>query len=983
MEKVSVLRSTLTFSHIDQRYRADEVYVETKKDDIAASNLLEEIEIAKLYHPTARQSTSFLSRGDTIFKRLAIRGDPSSPSSLFPRPEHVLFPDQKTANESLVKTLSDNIVTANKLSMSVNAAAKEYKNSYEAVRQVETLLQDAGQSITDLLTIIKKFEEGIPSEEGDGSPPDLTSELCLDPASHALFVALFPSLLDEAAKAMAVADQYLHTGPSLLMSLDIPGVDSKFKENATFEMRKLSLLRNQVVGLREISTKQLNLLRDSRKIASNINSIAALLRTTKMQMVDLMERDRWRQQFGSMDAPLTPESPTSELPLPLTKCSEFEERLSQLSASVEIDITQPLQQLSAQLESNLYAHLLERAAALQRSLEDGHRLSRLLGGIREQSSAMVAIRDDFHSIMTYIEDAKIQVTNMIEEVLEAKTEEDAFTSKSSNQDTLDIGSKYLEPIQNQAAAFVDSISSRVPFVAQHSASNNGRLSSLKSPSLLGNLHALGSDGTIVVPFDLTILDSIVRGDSNSYALRTNGSVETLVQLKGHFGAAVIAREIDLVILTIAADLDSVTEALLGQKTLLLNLPRQADDTLQRLQEMLNSLETIQLQHTGITLSVSSTRGSIQTLDEMSKSLGTSIRERTYKARSESLHAVETRHQKLEQYATELQGAVKQAIDLEHTHRDELEAARVRQIKEQEERLAAEEAARIQMETALAEEVERQRILEKQLAEEREQEATRQQEIIELAEKQRAEREAAEAEEQRLREIEQRAEAARLAKAEEQRTQEEAERTRLEQERVDALQKLRSIEAQLEEERRLHAERELSAANLASSQRDKMEELTRRQAEMELLAEKSAHLAEMERTGKQRMQKEVKEHEEYLMRRYSELQQLVEDQARQAETERVEKERLEQEAKGYAEALAEQHIKDTLLAEESAKQLELARAERERAETEARKLSRELEEQRMAQFSGTIEQDTPPMQTEEHLAYNNEDQGKLFSLALLE
>lgn len=941
MAKVS---SSLIFPHssIDILYRADEIYVETKKDCISSSNLLEEIEVAKLSHPTARQSASFMSRADTIIKRLAIRGNPSSPSNLFPRPEHFLFPDQKLANEVLIKTLSDDIVAADKLSRAVTCAAKEYKDSYEAVKRVEIFLQDVGHNIGNLSSIIKKFIEGIPSEDEDGSPPDLTSEVSLDPARHALFIAVFPSLLEDTEKSITKADQHLYIGPSLLLALDGPGIDTQFRENVSTSLNKLSSLRTQASGLRNSSMEQLAWLRNSRRIEQNITSKLKLLKAAKIQMVDQMERDRWHRQFNRVNAPLAPESPTTDLPAPQLTYVGFEEQLYQVSTAIEVDVTQPLQSLSVHVQSNLETFLVRRAAALQHALEDGRRLLKLLGGIREQSLAMTLIRDDFHGIMTHIEDAKIEITRIVEGIVELSPG-DTDSTQLRIQETVDIDAEYLEPIQKQVTTFVDSLSQRVPFVSPYSPAGSGRpSSSLKSPPFQSRV----SDETTAIPFDLPILDSIVRDDSNSYASRISGNYETLVQLKGHFNLSKVAVATDSAISETATDLNRLSQYLQEEEALLTEIPLHTTKTMQQLQQLLDPVGKIKSKHAEVIQSLPSIFRSLEIMEKMSQSLGSVIRDDVYEPRHITFNATENRANQIGRAISELQTTVQQTMSLERTYWEELEAAQLRQKKELEARIAAEEAARAQAELQRAEEEERQKVL----AARREQEEARQQELLMLAEQKLVEQKAAAAEKRRLEDLEQRANATRLAEAEELRAQEEAQKAQLERERADALAKLRTIKAQLEQERLVHAERQIAAADLLHRQRNEMDELAKRQLEIELLAEENAHQAQIERSGKQRMEKETKESEEHLKQQYLELQQLVEIQTRLTDMERAEKERAESEAKMHADVLTEQHMKDVLLAEDITRRLELAHAETQRAELEARKLTHELEEQRRVQIT---------------------------------
>ncbi|KAF9470889.1 hypothetical protein BDN70DRAFT_888653 [Pholiota conissans] len=936
--------SKFTMSLVMQWRKADDIYIETKKDSVAAANLLEEIEIAKLHHPTSRQNTTFLSRADTIFKRLAIRGDPSSPSSPFPRPEHFLFPEQRFANENLARFLSADIAAANKLAQTINLAAKEYKNAYEAVRRVETLLQTGSEIFEKLSTTMQKLKDGVPSEDGDGRPPDLTSERCLDPTSHSVFIAFLPSLLEDTEQTIGSANQHLREIPSALIALDSFSVDPAFKEKEVAIAKQLTSLRDEAIILCKTVSDQLVQLRDCRRISTGIDAKLLLIRSAKIQMAELMDRDRWRQQFSGIGAPPTPESPTTDLRPSLSTSEEFEQRLLQITDSIKADISIPLDTLSLSQESSLLPYLLEKVAVLKRSSEAAHQLLSLLIAIRGQASAMNSVRDNYHEVITHIEDRKIRIKGLIEGVLDRKAQGSSENSDVTDSDLLGVKSLELDSLKREVAAFVDGLSSKVSFVARHSAPYTAILKS-QTPSSDFSIHS--PDETTAAPFDLISLDSTVRADSNSYALRANSSFELLVQLKAHYEIAVVAKSTDSALVNLCVDIDKLFLSLDQQTASLPNVPRKDGTTISLLEGIIDSLRMMQSDHTQIVACISPIRELLRPVDENSKALGMTVWEDLYKPRSEALVDAQTRLNKWTEQATIFLAAVEQVIDVERQYQEELQAAEERRIQEEEERLAAEEAARIRMELERAEEEERKRLAEKELADELEHEAERRR-LLEIAtEKQRAEQEAAEAEERRLQELEKQAELARIKAKAEWLAQEEAERTRIDQERIAALEKLRIAEEQLEEERRIHAERELAAMDLANRQRLELEELVKKQLEVEALAQENAYQAEMERAGKHKAEKEAKEHEEEIVRQYSELQQLAEDRARRAENDSAEKERSQKETREYAELLAEQHAQALKLAEDNGRQIERERAEKQRLEEEAKRLARELEERRIA------------------------------------
>jgi hypothetical protein len=97
-----------------------------------------------------------MSRADTLIKRLALRGNPASSSSTFPRPEHPLFPIQQESNKALIESLSAEILSATEIAKKVDAMAKAYTVGYEAVKHVENLAATATNLSTTFNTLRKE-----------------------------------------------------------------------------------------------------------------------------------------------------------------------------------------------------------------------------------------------------------------------------------------------------------------------------------------------------------------------------------------------------------------------------------------------------------------------------------------------------------------------------------------------------------------------------------------------------------------------------------------------------------------------------------------------------------------------------------------------------------------------------------------------------------------------------------------------------------
>ena len=819
---------------------------------MSALNLLEEVETASLYHPTCRQSSSYTSRVDTILKRLAVRGDPASATSLFPRPDHPLFPDQRTSNEVLIQCLTQEIDKASQLAEKVDKAAKKYRTSYEAVKRVEILLRDVQEVSITLASIIDKYKEGVSSDDRDGVPPDLMSEECLDPTSHSMFLALLPSLLEETTRAIKDADERIKASPAALFGLDLPGIDQTFKENAASDIQKLTVLRAETWRIRDSVSKRVDRLRKARKININIDFNLASIRNIRAQISEGMEAHRWRQESGRLSAPPTPESSISELAALDSSYPEFEDQLSDIGSRITADVKVPLDALSLSLESALQECLDRKVYTLEAFLESCQQMLQLFVAVKDQSSTMAIIRDTFNALLIRIEDSKVRIHETIDEISSKRLDNDGQIGLEIDED--------IQVIQQEVKSFIDSLSKRVPFIGRSPSSPNR---ALKPPSSSDPQAKSPQQASFDPPFDLWSIDSSVRADSNSFAMRVNGALESLLQTRDHLELAKQSKEVDDTLSCTFDDINSVNLRLVSQRSSFMHIPRHATDSSSRYQAILDELHSLSSKRPEITLSFSPTRELLRRMDEKSHKLELSIRQNLYVSRIMAIDDAEFRLKTWDQEILEFKQEVFFALEAELRHQEETRRVEVQQREAEEERIASEELERQRQERERFENEEKQRQLEERLAEEHRQQ-------LELEFKTRLEQEAKQAEERRLAEQEQLANAARAQVEKEKLEKDEADRIRLEQERTDMLAKLQAAQALLEEERQLFAESERIASQTAEKQRLEMKELERRQIEMQQITDERERQAELERRAELQRQAELEQAAKKFFERESRL-----------------------------------------------------------------------------------------------------------------
>ncbi|KAJ6599331.1 hypothetical protein DFH09DRAFT_1130762 [Mycena vulgaris] len=934
--------------------KADEIYVESMKDQVAAQILWDEIEAAKFQHPTARQSTSFVTRADALIKRLVLRGDPASGTSTFPQPTHVLFPEHKAVNESVVQTLSSEVSTALELARKVETIAKEYRLNYEAVNRVETLVQTASSLSTTFTTVIERLEKGVSSTDGDGTPPNLMTEICLEPTRHAAFLAFLPSILKEQEAANDSAAQVLRSSRGALLGLDRPGIDPAFKTNATAEFQRLSTLRGQAQWTREDVTTRAGRLREARKIWNLMDGNLSELEEMRREIGEAMERHRWKQELNAHGAPLTPESFSTPLPID-TPPTESVKRLDDLSAKLTREIDVPLASLSRTLEPPLNERLLRSAAGLKQFLEQVRQMANLLQAVQSQAIAMGAVREEFNDLQIRIDDLKTRVDTGIDDVLAEKLAPTALSSLDADLKT------EIDRLRAGVRAFTDSLPQRVPFVSRGPRPSTTAATFVKRrfSSIDLKLADFDEHQSIELPFDLQSLDDAVRADSNSYAMKLGGELQTVDQRAAHFQLAQMAKDVDSSLLAVISDINAVVHQLSTFKSSYTTIIGQSGIS-QPLAELAKDVDSVsQARRTPIARSFSPIRELLRRMDGAPCAHDAAVHESMYLSR---VRAVDDAELRFRAWTDDVESLTKQVAEAQRIEGQRLEAERIaeeRRLQAERERVAAEEAERARVERERLEEQERLRIEEERLAEERRVQAEKERIAAEEAAQALLAKQQFEAMERERLELARLEEERRLQAEKERMAAEEAERARLERERLEIEAKLRLAEEQLAEERRLQAERARLAAEQAERERvekerlekaeqERVEEERRLQAENDRIAAEeaesarlAAEKAEQERLEKERLEREERARVEEEHRLQLERDRITAEEvqkarlaAEKAEQERLEREHLAMEAKlrSVQEQLAAEHAENVRLAAERA---EHDRREQERLAEEHR------------------------------------------------
>ncbi|KAF7331845.1 Growth arrest-specific 2-like [Mycena kentingensis (nom. inval.)] len=841
--------------------KADEIYVECMKDQVAAQALWDEIESAKLQHPTARQSASFATRADALIKRLILRGDPASPTSAFPRPSHVLFPQYSTANESVVNTLSSEISAALDLARKAESSAKEYCLNYEAVHRVETLVKNALSTSKTFAAIMDQLEKGVSSADGDGTPPNLMSDACLEPVRHAAFLALLPSILKEHDTAAESAAQILRSSRGALLGLDRPDIDPKLKGTASAEFQKLSSLRGQVQWMREDVVGRVGRLKEARRIWCAMEDNLSRLEGIRRDLGEAMEKFRWQQELNVNSAlPPTPDSFSAPLPSDILEpesAKELEELHSKLAQEVDV----PLSSLSKSLEAPLNERLLRSSTGLKQFLEQLRQMANLLEAVKNQATVMGVVRGEFHDLQGRIDDLKARFDDGVEDVPASRLLDSELGSFTLALD------RDLNAAKSDVQAFRDGLSERVPFVSRISQT---RVASAfvkrRFSSTDLRLAAFDDSPTVELPFDLQVLDDAVRSDSNAYTMRLGGDLDSLNEHASHFRLAIKAKDVDAALATVVQTLNSGTSKLSGLRQSFSSLQTQTEN-LQPLFELGKDVTDVTSEYSEM---IARSLGPIRDLLKQMEQVPCG-NDSMYLAR---LHAVDDAELQFNRWVESIQTLSAEIIDAQRAEEQRIEAERAR--------IAAEE---VRLERVRLEEEEAARVREAKLAEERREQAER--DRIAAEEKAAAllaEEQAEEAERQRLELA--RLEQERQLQAERERiAADEAERARLDHERLEMAAKLKLAQEQLALERKFQAEQ---------IERESRERAAREQAERERMELEKSEQAERERQAA--FEKEQVQREHRLQMERDRMEADTTEKARLANEQRLAQERFEIEAK---------------------------------------------------------------------------------------
>ena len=735
-------------------------------------------------HPTSKQNASFISRVETLSKRLSLRGSPLAISAAFPSPGHALFPQQQDYNQTITRTLADEIGAAIDAYKQAEEALQQYTTRYEGVKAAQSLSDSAAELSDKLAIIVHQLQHGFPSTEGDGTPPDLQDTACLESEKHAVFVALLPTCLDELEKLEAKAAPVQKELSRALLRVDQPNTDPDFKDHVSASLQRLAQLRETASSCRSDTTSRVSRLREARKIWAAMDSCSQSFHAIQRDVLDALHKDKWKQVNQNAEAPPTPESPVVAV-LPSSDSDVvFDDRLRVACHVLSETVDTPLVSVVDVVSIQLGTWLKSSAIAVTSLSERTAHMVQLLSAVRKQSKAMETSRVEFDNFMLRIEDIRERLESSSANILDG-----GESIEDLENDELELE---VQAVQPDVARFIASFTNTIPFVSPIPLLKTTVSPADLSPPLDSKLKATHLLPSPDLMFDIQTVNHLVRADSNVFVMRLNGGMSALEQVRNHRRIAAKARSFDVLQESVVAELDGLSARLSSSEQDFAR-DRTSLETLRQLVPDINELAS--LEQPKIMLSLSRLVRDIAVLPN----IGDAAVNDLYRSRARSLETIEAKWRIWHDGAKSLADKLSNTILLEQQRADD--AMNAEQAKLQ----AEEEQRRLDQE--------RQRVEEERLAEEAVQAAERervqleqeQREAEEAARKRNEEKIAKEENERRRLVEEQEADKrqARLAA-------ENVERQRLQKEHSDLEEKLRLTEEILAHERRMSAEKELAA-----------------------------------------------------------------------------------------------------------------------------------------------------------------------------
>lgn len=732
-----------------------------------AEIIIEEIDLANANPPSLDLSRTFNTRTSSLSSRLSAIG---LPSTIIPRPRHPLFPSHVTSNESIQNTLSEELEETMRLTRLAQIKAKEYHDLANAADRASKLLSQARELSAQLQSLADRIRNGSNGIEGDGMPPDLSDEKCLDPNHHGAYMALLPTLFADIQSTEASTKQVTTSLRVVLLELQPAPTMESFSSEANDSLASLASDLQAVLDAKRKAVLDVDALRRARGVWARSTELKRKILAIKEEITEAIDVQQWKATLGREGAPLTPESPRSlQLdgdaqggPLsPATLASQdVRARISEIEKMLDADVRMPLNAITSFLGDVLLHYLETGVRDIASQLESLRHMAAILERVQRQAEAMKGAVSESYELEARIDSLRLQIQQTIDDTLQ----DPSWQSGSGTEARL---GEEIDTVDREITTFTHSLSARIPLVS-FTPSSSLRLDDPRS----------GQQETI--QRKMVALDQTVRSDVNSLAMTLAGRVDSLKRKLALYSLADLARLMDqqtraasTAIITASSQLSSLSASTTQLVQSISELPEgdATPDFRDDFAAVLTSLESLASERTAAINQACST--ALVTLRQMRSSPGardSSVHDDILNLRTRAFEDVEARAYAFQQEIGVLKA---RAIEGRRLTENKLHEEKLRREREEMERRgsltqaeleASRQALRESEAKALLAAEERKRLEEEQL---RKDEQARLDEAARL--ERHAEEAAARAEEARRRENE-------LLRQEEARRAEEARRT---------------------------------------------------------------------------------------------------------------------------------------------------------------------------------------------------------------
>lgn len=510
-----------------QWIKADQSFGDLKRIQALALALQEEINKAKALHPSLRLQEAFQSRLAALNTKVSTVVDPSSSRS-FPRPLHPAYADQHASNQYILSVLGLEVCKVKTMASDTAGAVEEYQARYASVCHIDKLVQDMRAISTRLATASTRLHQGTASKDGDGTPIDLSTEACLEPMRHMVYLASVPALTWELDEADEAADRAISGSRGTLHDLQEDGVkvDPTLKASVDAAVLQLEADRLKAENILDEVTAKSEFLREARSFWITIQDKLQLVATTKKEVTDAAEVQRWtsitttadededEDDFTMVDKPEEPSSSSTVVDI---APAELHRRVDEISSQVAGVLSPRQSQLLPALQPRLAEHIAKAFDHLVQEIAVVREGIRMWEEIVGQARIMGEVRDHAMVLRGKVDDMKAKLAS----TRRAVANETVLVDGSALIAKQVLISSQFERLQDDIGRFTQDLPSRIPLFTTNLEPDAPRFLPYTSPS--GHKVAAAKMFT----FSLPELDEDVKTDANALASSLTESITTM------------------------------------------------------------------------------------------------------------------------------------------------------------------------------------------------------------------------------------------------------------------------------------------------------------------------------------------------------------------------------------------------------------------------------------------------------------------------